>query len=332
MPVKLSPLLNDQQFSANGVPLSGGKIETYLAGSSTLATTFTTIAENVAQTNPIILNTRGEVDNLIWLNAGVSYKFILKDSANNVLRTYDNVNGVNDTVVNTDQWVASGAVPTFVSATQFTLAGDQTTAFHVNRRVKLLVTGGTVYGFISASVFGALTTVTVILDASALDAGLSSVQLGLITPVNTSLRVTSALIADTSVSPVKLSTGGPTWTSAGELTVVLPALLGYGAGAGGAVTQLTSKATAVTLNKPVGVITTSNAALAAGAEVQFVVNNTLVGVNDIIVVNGSIAPNYTYRNSIASAGLFNIFIKNQTAGSLSDVLTINFIVFKGASA
>lgn len=137
---------------------------------------------------------------------------------------------------------------------------------------------------------------------------------------------------DTSVSPVKLSTGGPTWNAAGEFSVILPSLLGYGTGAGGVVTQATSKATAVTINKPTGQITTSNAALAAGAEVSFSVNNTLVAANDIIIVNGITPASYTYRNGIAAAGIFSVFIKNNTAGSLSDVLTINFAVFKGASA
>lgn len=137
---------------------------------------------------------------------------------------------------------------------------------------------------------------------------------------------------DTSVSPVKLSTGAPTWNAAGELTVVLPSLLGYGTGAGGVVTQLTSKATSVTINKPVGVISTSNSALAAGAETSFSVNNSLMSATDIIVVNGINPASYTIRNGIATAGVFAIFIKNTSAGSLSDVLTINFALFKGASA
>lgn len=137
---------------------------------------------------------------------------------------------------------------------------------------------------------------------------------------------------DASVSPAKLSTGGPTWTTAGEFTITDPSLLGYGTGSGGVVTQLTSKATAVTLNKPAGAITTSNAALAAGAEVTFTVNNSLVTANDIIIINGNQATNYTYRTSVAAAGTFNVFIKNTSAGSLSEILTINVVVLKGSVA
>lgn len=215
MAFKLSPVLNEQQFSNAGILLSGGKIETYLAGSSTPATTYTSPSGAVAQANPIILNSRGEVDNLIYLTTGISYKLVLKDSLNNVLRTYDNIEGVNDSSLTIDQWVNSGVTPTFVSGTQFTLPGDQTSAFQVNRRVKLLVTAGTVYGYISASAFAALTTVTVVLDSGVLDSGLSNVQLGLITPTNTSIRTTSAMIANGAITSVKLSTGAPNWDTNG---------------------------------------------------------------------------------------------------------------------
>lgn len=188
MAVKLSAFMNDAQFSSNGLLLSGGKIETYLAGSSTPATTYTSSAGNVAQANPIILNTRGEVDNLIWLTTGIAYKFILKDSLNNVIRTLDNVTGVNDNVGTADQWVTGAVVPTFVAATQFTLAGDQTSTFEIGRRLKLTVTAGTVYGTIVASVFTTLTTITLAMDAGqVLDSGLSVVSYGIISTSNSSL-------------------------------------------------------------------------------------------------------------------------------------------------
>ena len=57
-------------------------------------------------------------------------------------------------------------VPTYVSATSFTLSGDQTLTYTVGRRLKFTVTAGTVYGRILSSVFGALTTVTVIMDGT----------------------------------------------------------------------------------------------------------------------------------------------------------------------
>jgi hypothetical protein len=59
----------------------------------------------------------------------------------------------------------------------FTLVGDQTTTFTVGRRLKTTNSGGTVYSTITASVFAAVTTVTVVNDSSSLDAGLSAVAL-----------------------------------------------------------------------------------------------------------------------------------------------------------
>ena len=112
--------------------------------------------------------------------------------------------------------------------------------------------------------------------------------------------------------------------------------LGYGTGAGGTVTQLTSKGTAVTLNKPCGQITMNNAALAAGAEIGFVVNNTLVGGNDTIIVTQSgfaiNTNNYQIRCAATATNSFVISVKNLSAISLSDALVINFTVIKGANA
>jgi hypothetical protein len=188
---KFSPAFNWAEF-INGIPATGAKVFTYAAGSSTKQNTYTDEGGLTANPNPIILDARGEPPNDIWLTEGQSYKFVFTSSTDtdpptSPIRTIDDVTGVNDTGTTTSQWVDSGVTPTYVNATQFTLPGDQTTEFQVNRRIKATVTAGTVYGYISASVFGALTTVTVVLDSGTLDSGLSAVQLGLITPTNTSL-------------------------------------------------------------------------------------------------------------------------------------------------
>jgi hypothetical protein len=190
---KLSPVFNWAEF-INGIPATGAKVFTYAAGSSTKQNTYTDEGGLTANPNPIILDARGEPPNDIWLTEGQSYKFVFTastdtDPPTSPIRTIDDITGVNDTGVTTSQWVDSGVTPTYVNATQFTLPGDQTTEFQVNRRIKATVTAGTVYGYISASVFGALTTVTVVLDSGTLDSGLSAVQLGLITPANTSFPI-----------------------------------------------------------------------------------------------------------------------------------------------
>ena len=80
-----------QFFTDDGVPLSGGLIYSYEAGTNTPKTTYTSRAGNIAHTNPIILNSAGRVPGgEIWLTLG-SYKFILATSTNVTIATYDNV-------------------------------------------------------------------------------------------------------------------------------------------------------------------------------------------------------------------------------------------------
>ena len=107
---------------------------------------------------------------------------------------------------------------------------------------------------------------------------------------------------------------------------------GYTTGAGGTVTQLTSKSTAVTLNKPTGQITINNAALAAGATVSFSFNNSLISSNDMLLLNTkSWGGSYRLNVEIGSGSCF-IFLTNLTGGSLSDSFVLNFAIIKGAAS
>lgn len=95
MAVNLSPIGNGFQFfDSNGAPLNAGKIYTYQAGSSTPLATYTDNAGLVANTNPIILGTDGRPPQEIWLSEGYYYKFILKDSDDVTIQTYDNLYGI----------------------------------------------------------------------------------------------------------------------------------------------------------------------------------------------------------------------------------------------
>jgi len=95
MAVNLAPIGNGFQFFTNtGIPLNGGYIYTYQAGSSTPLTTYTTSAGTIPNTNPIQLGTSGRPPQEIWLTEGFSYKFILTDSDNVQIATYDNLYGI----------------------------------------------------------------------------------------------------------------------------------------------------------------------------------------------------------------------------------------------
>ena len=113
--------------------------------------------------------------------------------------------------------------------------------------------------------------------------------------------------------------------------------LGYGTGAGGTVTQATSKATAVTLNKPTGKITMNASALASNTAVIFLLNNSLIGLNDAVVVTcdgSTMVTRASYHVSCVDVGSSNCAIRvvNVSAGSLAEAVGINFAIIKGAAA
>lgn len=93
-----------QFFDANGVPLSGGKLYTYAAGTTTPAVTYTSNTGVTPHANPIILDSAGRVSEEIWLPDAVSYKFILATSTDVVVWTKDYVPGIfADRVLNADE-------------------------------------------------------------------------------------------------------------------------------------------------------------------------------------------------------------------------------------
>ena len=97
MAVNLSPVggVAAQFFTNNGVPLSGGKLYTYAAGTTTPAATYTSSSGGTAHTNPIILDSSGRVPGgEIWLTGSIQYKFLLKTSTDVLIANWDNVWGI----------------------------------------------------------------------------------------------------------------------------------------------------------------------------------------------------------------------------------------------
>jgi hypothetical protein len=144
-----------------------------------------------------------------------------------------------------------------------------------------------------------------------------------------------------------LSFSGATLTAAGALTPTSVAStgaikssgtggVGYAAGAGASVTQLTSKSTAPpAINKDCGQIVTNNAALAAAAMVSFTVSNSEVAATDTINLNlqsgNATAGAYRYWIDKVSAGSFVVAIENRSGGSLSEALVFTFAVLKAVT-
>ena len=103
MAVNLSPVggVAAQFFDNNGVILTGGKIFTYTAGTTTPQATYTSANGATAHSNPIILDASGRVPSgEIWLTDGLSYKFLLKDANDVLIGTYDNIVGINANFIN----------------------------------------------------------------------------------------------------------------------------------------------------------------------------------------------------------------------------------------
>lgn len=90
-----------QFFDNNGQPLSGGKIYTYAAGTTTPQAAYTSALGITPHSNPIILDSAGRVPGgEIWLTDGLVYKFKIDTSADILIGTYDNITGVNSNFVN----------------------------------------------------------------------------------------------------------------------------------------------------------------------------------------------------------------------------------------
>ena len=82
-----------QFFDGSGNPLTGGKIYSYQAGTTTPLATYTSSSGVSTHTNPIILDSAGRVPSggEIWLNYLYLYKFVLADANDVTIATYDNV-------------------------------------------------------------------------------------------------------------------------------------------------------------------------------------------------------------------------------------------------
>ena len=127
-----------------------------------------------------------------------------------------------------------------------------------------------------------------------------------------------------------------TIAATGAITSSSPtAGIAYATGAGGTVTQATSKSTGVTLNKVTGQITMNNAALAAGAEVTFTVTNSAVTPADVphaVHASGGTAGSYNINVNSVAAGSFAITVSNLSGGSLSEAIVLNYVILRGATA
>mgnify|MGYP003635823390 CR=1 FL=1 len=113
--------------------------------------------------------------------------------------------------------------------------------------------------------------------------------------------------------------------------------IGYTTGAGGAVTQITTIATAVALNTMCGTITTVSSTLAAGADASFRLTNSNLAATDTIIIHtasyGGTADGIPITNiENIGSGFANINIRNTGAVTLDALITIRFSIIKSVNA
>jgi hypothetical protein len=127
-------------------------------------------------------------------------------------------------------------------------------------------------------------------------------------------------------------------SASGIFVAAAAGALGYATGAGGAVTQITSRATGVTINSICGTIQTDTTSLAAEASAVFVVTNSRVAIGDVVLCSmrsGSVALNTQIEVSAVAAGSFSITVVNNNVASgtaETGAIIINFAVIKAVSA
>jgi hypothetical protein len=119
----LAPQPKAQFFDASGSPLVGGKVFTYAAGTTTPLQTYTSESAATPNTNPVILDSRGECD--LWFSAASSYKVVLKSATDVLQWTVDNISTYGTIASQNSNNVAiTGGTIAGVSITGATITGD----------------------------------------------------------------------------------------------------------------------------------------------------------------------------------------------------------------
>jgi hypothetical protein len=170
-------------------------------------------------------------------------------------------------------------------------------------------------------------------------------------PSKSPVKFIQSLLTYLSVSPVattaetasaqllgSLAAKTETVSSTSAITTSSPtAGVGYKTGAGGAVTQITSATTGVTLNKVCGSITTFGLTLTAGVDVSFTLTNSTIAATDVVAVStksyAGTADGIPVANVVATAaGSCVINIRNTGAATLDALAVLNFAVIKAVAA
>lgn len=190
---------------------------------------------------------------------------------------------------------------------------------------------------------GAINTASVTATGVVTAASVTAASVSLAANPTTNLQATTKQYVD-AADALKLNKAGDTMTGAlivnstiaSNSTILATgnsSKIGYTSG--GSVTQAGAKTNPVSLDRPTGTIIIHNAALAANTSVLFNLNNNLIQVNDLLLVthiSGGTVGAYNINAYIVGDFIGGIWIRNITSGSLSESLTLQFMLLKSAIA
>lgn len=223
------PIQSTQFIPGGNTPASGALLFCYSVGTTAKQNTYTDASASTARTNPIVLDSGGNVpgNGEVWIAS--SAKFVLApsndtDPPSSPYWTRDGLPGLNNVTSGIfSEWV-QGSTATFVGVTAFSVVGDQTALYTLGRRIKATVTGGDRFGIVSSSALsGGSTAVGITIDSSTLNAGLSNLWYGILGTPNGSVpwvQITSTGIfieGNTTTGPLLVNSSA---TIAGSTTIL----------------------------------------------------------------------------------------------------------------
>ena len=357
----------DSVANTSGKPVSGAFVQVYNYGTTTASSIFSDAGGTVPITNPVITNSTGyfefyAADGRYTLSitgpgiSGVAITDVLLDDPANASAVNISGGTINATPIGATT-PSTGAFTT-LSTSDVSLFGGG-----ANKRIQLSADTANTYVYSNGEYYfgtngaNSIQFVTNNVVRASLDTS-GNLGLGVTPSYKFDVASSSDAIAgnfrgrsadgisvlrfadnaNTETARIDVRTTGLRLTAAGTnpVTVNSPGGLGYGTGAGGTVTQLTSKSTPVTLNTPTGRVTTFNDSLAAGAQIGFSINNSLVALTDTVVLTfagtlASVNANYSVRCAVGTGTIF-VTLKNESAGALLESVPINFAIIKGVTA
>ena len=255
------------------------------------------------------------------IQSPVAQQVLKTDGAGNLTWT----NGANSTILGKD---STGKVEFVSSVNNILQSGPVDLGSQ-----SLTTTGAVSVGSLAST--GAITAASV--NATGV---VSAASVSLAANPTTNLQATTKQYVDTA-DALKLNKAGdamtgPFTTNSTILANGNSSKIGYNTGAGGTITQAAgAKTNSVALNRPTGTIITDNAALAPNIPVAFTLFNSVIEVNDIVLIShitGGTITGYNFLAWNTASGSVSIAIRNITAGSLSETLTLRFIVIKSVNA